>query len=77
MYNDYYVAMGMFFKEKRHSKGLTFEQVGNAIGKSKAWYYDAERGRNKIFLKDAKLLCDFYGCTLNDVQGFIDNYQQK
>ncbi len=77
MYNSYYKAMGNYFKEKRLSKGLTFEQVGNSLGKSKAWYYDVEKGRNKVFLKDAKALCDFFGCTLNDVQDYIDNYQQE
>ena len=72
MYNEYYVTMGKFFKIKRLAHKMTYEQVGESLNHSKGWYYDVERGKNKIYLKEAKQLCDLFGCTLNDMQEFID-----
>ena len=77
MYNDYYIRVGQFFKNKRLSFNMTYENVGEALNKSKGWYYDVERGKNKIYLKDAKLLCDLFKCTLSELQEYVDTYPTK
>lgn len=70
-YMRYYIIIGRFFKEKRAQTNLTIQDVADILGKSKSWYGDAERGRNKMTVDDCMKLCDIYHTNLGEVDKFI------
>lgn len=70
-YNLYYVIIGKFFKSKRAKAGLSIQNVADILKKSKGWYGDAERGRNRMTVEDCMKLCDIYHTDLGELDKFI------
>ena len=58
---------GERIRELRLSLGLTQEELGKMIGKSKAWYVDIERGKNNLYFSDAKSLCEALNIDINEL----------
>lgn len=56
-------------KTMRMRAGLTQEQAGQAIGKSKSAYIKLEHEDRMIGLDDAVALADAFGCTLDELAG--------
>lgn len=75
MKDDYYKVVGAFFKNKRDIKGASVNDVAIAVNHAKTWYYDVETGKNRIFLKDCVALCKYFGCSLNELQEFIEKHE--
>nr|WP_302286303.1 helix-turn-helix transcriptional regulator [Catenibacterium mitsuokai] len=74
MEDVYYKVLGTFLKLQRLQKHQTLEQVARAVGHSKGWYYDVERGKNRVYVKDCMKLCDYFGCSMNDLQAFLEGH---
>lgn len=67
MYNNFNLRIGQYLKNARKKNGLTQEELGKMIGKSKAWYVDIERGKNNLYFSDAKSLCDALNININEL----------
>lgn len=52
---------------------MTQEELGKAVGKSKAWYVDIERGKNNLYFDDAKKLASILGFTLDELADFVSS----
>ena len=74
MEDNYYKVLGTFFKLQRLQNHQTLEQVARGVGRSKGWYYDVERGKNRIYVKDCMTLCLYFGCSMNDLQKFLESH---
>lgn len=80
MYNNFNLRIGQYLKNARKNHGLTQEDLGKMIGKSKAWYVDIERGKNNLYFSDAKLLCDALDIDINELAKYAcgnDFHSQK
>lgn len=75
MKDEYYKTVGSFFKLKRQEKGVSINDVAIAVNHGKIWYYDIETGKNRIFLKDAMLLCKYFNSSLSELQEYLEKNQ--
>ncbi len=73
MYSDFNIKLGLYLKNARKNKGMTQEELGKAVGKSKAWYVDIERGKNNLYFDDAKKLASVLGFTLDELANFVSS----
>ncbi len=54
-------------KEKRIEKGLTQEQLGQAVGVSYRTIYQYETGRREPSLKILRALANALNCTIDEI----------
>lgn len=54
-------------KEYRMSKGVKASAVARHIGVSQRTYYNYEAKQDKISIGKANAICEFLGCSLDDV----------
>jgi transcriptional regulator with XRE-family HTH domain len=73
MYSDFNIKLGLYLKNARKNKAMTQEELGKAVGKSKAWYVDIERGKNNLYFDDAKKLAYVLGFTLDELANFVSS----
>lgn len=64
------VAVGLYFRQKRNEKGLTYEQVGQMVGRNKNWYREIERGRVNAKFNDIYNLCEVLEIDISDLAMF-------
>lgn len=48
----------------REMKGVTMQEVGDAIGRSKSWVQRVEKGTRNIKMTDLTVLADYFGCSV-------------
>lgn len=64
------IAVGLFFREHRKAKKLTYEQVGELVGRNKSWYREVERGRINAKFNDIVNLCEVLEVDINELGKF-------
>lgn len=76
-YQQYYVIVGQFFKEKRAKTTDSIRDVAGSLGRSFGWYGDVERGRSKLTLEDCMKICDYYHTDLGELDRYIRAHLDK
>jgi putative transcriptional regulator len=61
----------MTLKEYRESKGVKLKAVADYLGVSRQTYSRYEEEQEQMSLAQAKTVCDFLGCNIQDV--FLSN----
>ncbi|MBQ9005826.1 MAG: helix-turn-helix transcriptional regulator, partial [Atopobiaceae bacterium] len=56
-------------KKMRERKGMTQQEVADALGIKKPRYGDWERETREINLRDAIRLAELFGCSLDELAG--------
>jgi transcriptional regulator with XRE-family HTH domain len=69
---DFDKKVGDYLKKYRVEHGLTQEQMGASIGRTRLWYREIERGRNSLLFADAKKLCEALNIDLNEMIKELD-----
>jgi transcriptional regulator with XRE-family HTH domain len=69
--------IGSNIKKYREAKGLTQEQVAEAIGKSKNVVSNWERGDNKPDADTITILCGIFGVDANTLMGWTNKDQLR
>lgn len=60
--------MKVSLKSARINANLTQKEVASELKISKHTLLNWEKGKNKIPYASLLVLCDLYGCTLNDIK---------
>lgn len=67
------VLAGEFISSKRKNLNMTRKDVANKLSISVDKYRELERGRNVIYLKDAKEISRVLGFSLDDLCDYAEN----
>ena len=54
-------------REARKAKGVKAKAVAEHIGVTERTYYNYEQDQERISIEKAKAICDFLGCTLDEI----------
>lgn len=58
-------------RDIRKNKNISADYISEQIGKSKNWYGQIERGRQKIELNDLKLVAEVLNSSVKDLIGYM------
>lgn len=71
------ILAGEFISNKRKNLNMTRKEVADQLSISIDKYREIERGRNIIYLKDAKEISKVLGFTLDELCDYADNKKIK
>lgn len=64
---------GEYIENRRKNLGLSRREVANKLSISVDKYREIERGRNILYLKDAREISKVLGFTLDELCSYADN----
>ncbi|MFZ1635390.1 MAG: cyanase [Chitinophagales bacterium] len=62
--------------DAKKAKGVTYQQIAEAVGRSETWTTSVIYGENTMDATEAKKLCDYLGLGA-DVMGAVQNYAYR
>lgn len=58
-------------RETRKKKNITADMLSESLGRSKNWFSQVERGRQKIDVDDLKRVAEELDCSVSDLIGYM------
>lgn len=54
-------------KEAREAKGIKIKAIADHLGITRQTYSNYEANQNKMSIEQAKAVCDFIGCSVDEI----------